>query len=226
MMPEMDGFALAERILKEPELAGVAIMMLTSVDGREGIRRCRQLGLGAYLIKPVKQSDLLDAILKVLEAKLTDGIFADPGRRVKPTASAPGAETGCGLRILLAEDNEVNQRLALRLLEKQGHSVVLAGNGKEALTHLERQAFDLVFMDVQMPEMSGLEATALIRAKEASGDGFAARGRRLPIVAMTAHAMKGDREHCLAVGMDDYIAKPIHANTIREVIGRLTKRCA
>ena len=216
MMPEVDGFTLAAWIRQEPELVGVSIMMLTSDDCRGGIRRCRELELVAYLIKPVKQSELLDTILKALGSKL--GRDDDYEVRItKPAVASASDKSANGLTILLTEDNLVNQRLASRLLEKQGHRVLVANNGKEALAALERYAVDLVFMDVQMPIMDGFEATRAIRTAEM------ATGKHLPIVAMTAHAMKGDRERCLNAGMNDYIAKPIRSADLLRVISEVVK---
>jgi two-component system sensor histidine kinase/response regulator len=213
-MPEMDGFALAEEVLRHPELAGAVIMMLSSSDRPGNPERCGRLGLARYLTKPVKPSDLLEAILEALAAR--DG--GGPGAAaVVGQAPSPPEPTGPrpGWRILLAEDNAVNQKLAVRLLEKQGHAVIVAGTGKEALDLLERQAFDVVLMDVQMPEMDGLEATARIRAREQD------TGRHVPIVAMTAHAMKGDRERCLDAGMDDYVSKPVQGRELFEALTRV-----
>jgi two-component system, sensor histidine kinase and response regulator len=197
-MPDMDGFTLAERIKHDPELATATIMMLTSAGQRGDAARCRELGIGAYLIKPIRQSELLDAILMTLGKHL-------PGKGPALVTRHALREARRRLRILVVEDNPVNQQLAARLLEKQGHDVALAANGREALKVLEQtpQSFDVVVMDVQMPELDGLEATAKIREKEK------ATGGHLPIVAMTARAMKGDRERCLAAGMDGYVAKPI-----------------
>ena len=206
MMPEMDGFAVAERIQRDPELAGTAVMMLSSADLRGDAERCRALGIAAYLRKPVKESELLDAILAVL------GVA--PVTRAEPSSPAADAlpPPSRRLRILLAEDTPVNQRLAVTLLEERGHTVVVANDGREALDILERESFDLVLMDVQMPRMDGFEATAAIRAREAG------TGRHIPIIAMTAHAMKGDRERCLAAGMDGYISKPIRAEQFLAVV--------
>jgi CheY-like chemotaxis protein len=200
MMPEMDGFALAEQIQQRPGLKEARVILLTSADRQTDASRCRELGIAAYLIKPIKQSDLLETILKVLSV---------PGEPEEPEAAkeAAGADSvrpdSRRLRILLAEDNPVNQRLALRLLEKEGHTVVLATNGKEALAAVIRESFDVVLMDVQMPEMDGLEATAAIRLWERD------TGRHQRIIAMTAHAMKGDRDRCLEGGMDGYVSNPI-----------------
>ena len=208
-MPEMDGFELAARIRRLPEFADVKMLMLTSAGYAGDVERCRQLGIGAYLMKPVKQSELLATVFTALSRPVVGAApVADP-------VSAPAPPLPRPLRILLAEDNTVNQRLATRLLQKQGHTVELANNGREALAALERQSFDLVLMDVQMPEMDGFEATAQIRAREESG------GRRLPIIAMTAHAMKGDRERCLESGMDGYVSKPIQARDLNEAIERV-----
>jgi CheY-like chemotaxis protein len=204
-MPDMDGFALAERMRDHPELVGATIMMLSSADRQGNAARCRELGIAAYLMKPLKQSELLNTIQNVLNAPLVREESAAARRR--PEAEARGRPAR-RLRVLLAEDNTVNQRLALRLLEKQGHAAVVAGNGREAVTAWETQPFDLVLMDVQMPEMGGFEATAAIRAREK------ATGRHTPIIALTAHAMKGDRERCLRAGMDGYVAKPIQAEEL------------
>ena len=197
MMPGMDGLTLAAEIQAQADLAGATILMLTSADSQEDARRCRELGLSAYLIKPIKQSELLDAILTALEPRLAT---ADPASRPEAMAEeAPGRR----LCILLAEDNVVNQRLAVRLLAKRGHTVAVANNGREALMAWQAESFDVVLMDVQMPEMGGFEATAAIRARERGS------GRHTPIIALTAHAMTGDRERCLAAGMDAYLGKPL-----------------
>ena len=205
-MPEMDGFELAERIRQRPHLAGATIMMLTSTNQRGDTVRCQELGLSAYFVKPVKKSVLLDAILTVVGGTtLYEKEFA-------PTASQPLETNVKGLHILVAEDNKVNQRLAVRMPEKQGHTVVVAGDGREALIALGREAFDVVLMDIQMPEMDGIEATAAIRKKEQGV------GSHIPIVAMTANAMKGDRERCLEAGMDGYVSKPVHPKELFEAI--------
>jgi two-component system, sensor histidine kinase and response regulator len=173
--------------------------------------RCRELGVSAYLIKPIWPSELLDAILLAL-ANST----AHPAQPALVTRHSL-REGQKAVTILLAEDNAVNQTLALRLLERRGYAVVVAGNGREALKAHEKQSFDLILMDVQMPEMDGFEAAAAIRRMEKS------TGAHVPIVAMTAHAMKGDREQCLAAGMDDYIPKPIRPQEMYEIIARFTQ---
>jgi PAS domain S-box-containing protein len=198
-MPDMDGFALAERIKQDPSLGSTVVMMLTSSDQAGDINRCEQLGIAAYLIKPVKQSDLFDAIIKTL------GLAAPEEDRTQPAAPLPPLRP---LRLLLAEDSPVNQKLALGLLAKQGHEVRVAHNGKEAVAAWEAEPFDVVLMDVQMPELDGLEAARLIRAREKE------TGRHVPIIAMTAHAMRGDRELCLEAGMDHYVPKPIRASEL------------
>jgi PAS domain S-box-containing protein len=188
MMPEMDGFELVERIRKSPELAKATVMMLSSAGGPRDAARSRELGVASYLTKPIKQSDLLDAILTAMSK--TGTIEASPKPAGPPQ---PAIATNLPpLHILLAEDNAVNQRLAVNLLEKRGHKVVLAGNGREALAALDRESFELILMDVQMPEMDGFEATRAIREREASADGSRAPGfsAHIPIIAMTAHAMK------------------------------------
>jgi two-component system sensor histidine kinase/response regulator len=216
-MPKMDGFELIERIRQRPELSTATIMMLTSAGHRGDASRCQQLGVAAYLLKPIRQSELREAIARVLGARKHEGAIPLITRFSLHDAREPSAS----LRVLLAEDNPVNQRLAVRLLEKRGHSVVVAGNGREALEALEKQSFDLVFMDVQMPEMDGLEATAAIREKEKGS------GVHRPIIALTAHAMKGDRERCLASGMDGYLTKPIRPQELDEILEQnLTSRLA
>jgi len=207
-MPEMDGFALAECIKRNPDWKTATIMMLSSAGQRGDAKRCRDLGVAAYLTKPVRQDELLDAILTALGTR--------PTKETSPALVTRHSlrEISNHLRILLVEDNAVNQVLAARLLEKRGHSVIVAGNGKEALAALEKQSFDLVFMDIQMPEMDGFEATAAIRGKEKRS------GNHLPVIAMTAHAMVGDRERCLAAGMDDYLTKPIRPEELTGLLAR------
>jgi PAS domain S-box-containing protein len=226
-MPGMDGFAVAEQIRTSPELAGTTIVMLTSAGQPDDILQCSRLGINAYLMKPIKQSELLETILNALrDVPLPRGESRVARKSGEPDTSpsalatrhaplAPQRATGQRRNILLVEDNAINQKLAVRLLEKQGYAVAVASSGREALALLERQAFDLVLMDVQMPEMDGLEATRQIRQREEG------TGRHVPIIAMTAHAMKGDRERCLAVGMDDYVSKPIQPRELFEAIVRL-----
>jgi two-component system sensor histidine kinase/response regulator len=201
-MPEMDGFALAERIKEAPELAGATIMMLSSAAQLGDAARCREVGIECYLTKPVKQSDLLRALQKALGSV--------PANARRPVVALQ--RSARPRRILLAEDNVVNQRLAVRLLEKWGHTVVVAPNGRKALDALAGGSFDLVLMDAQMPEMSGFEATAAIRERER------ATGGHIWIVAMTAHALAGDRERCLRAGMDGYVAKPLQAQVLFDAI--------
>jgi two-component system sensor histidine kinase/response regulator len=207
-MPGMDGFSVAERIKQDARLAKSVVIMLTSGGFRGDAARCRELGIQGYLTKPIKRSDLLEAINIVLGSQA--------GSEVSPSLVTLHSlrESRGRLRILLAEDNRVNQVLAVRLLEKRGHEVAVAGNGEEALEALDNQAFDLVLMDIQMPEMDGLQATAAIRKGEMKS------GKHIPIIAMTAHAMVGDKERCLEAGMDDYIAKPIRPEQLDDVLKR------
>ena len=207
-MPDMDGFALIEEIRRRPELATATIMMLTSAGHRGDAARCQELEVAAYLLKPIRQSELREAVARVLGARPQDGAIPLITRFSLHDAREPDAS----LHVLLAEDNLVNQRLAVRLLEKRGHRVVVAATGLEALKALEKESFDLVLMDVQMPEMDGLEATAIIREKEKG------TGRRQPIVALTAHAMKGDREKCTEGGMDGYLSKPIRPQELDQLL--------
>ncbi len=206
-MPEMDGFMLAELIGHEAQ--GATVMMLTS-GGRKGdAARCREVGISAYLTKPVGQAELLSAIIATLNQAQEV-----PGEQPLVTRHSI-RENRAQLDILLAEDNVVNQHLTIRMLEKHGHRVTLAVNGREGLAILRERAFDVVIMDVQMPEMDGFETTAAIRKHE-SAKGL----RRVPVIAMTAHAMKGDRERCLEAGMDDYVSKPIRPKDLFAAIDR------
>ena len=201
MMPEMSGFELIERIKADPAFTSLTIMMLTSAGERGDVGRCRQLGVSAYLTKPIRRAQLREAIHRALGGHAS----GSPTTVVTVHTLREGERR---LRVLLAEDNPVNQQLAIRLLEKRGHSVTLAANGREAIDAFERAPFDLVLMDVQMPEVGGLEATAAIRKLERE------RGGHVPIVALTARAMTGDREQFLAAGMDGYLAKPFSAQAL------------
>jgi two-component system sensor histidine kinase/response regulator len=214
-MPKMDGFGLIERIRERPELSAAIIMMLTSAGHRGDALRCQELGVAAYLLKPIRQSELREAIARVLGAKAQKGAIPLITRYSLGDAADPMAV----LRVLVAEDNAVNQRLAARLLEKRGHRVTVTANGREAVEALANHNFDLVLMDIQMPEMDGFEATAVIREKEMH------EGTHIPIIALTANAMKGDRERCLAAGMDGYLSKPIVSRDLDELLGTyLTRR--
>jgi signal transduction histidine kinase/CheY-like chemotaxis protein len=205
-MPEMDGFDVARAIQSDPELQGATLMMLSSAARQGDASRCHELGISAYLTKPVRQSALLDTILRTLGA--TDAAMV---RAVSPVLR----RTASCLRILLAEDNPVNKKLAQRLLEKWGHEVMQVDDGRDAIDQVRENYFDLVLMDVQMPEMDGMEATEAIRlAEQESGD-------HVPIIAMTAHAMSGDREKCLQVGMDGYVSKPISPDVLLDEVGRV-----
>jgi CheY-like chemotaxis protein/HPt (histidine-containing phosphotransfer) domain-containing protein len=195
-MPGMDGFHVAQAIAEQPDLAGLTIMMLTSSGQYGDASRARQLGIAAYLTKPVDAPALHAAICRVLEDPFIQ-------RAVRPADSFDAPTASDSLRILLAEDNVVNQRVAVGLLKKRGHDVTVANNGVEALAALADTRFDLILMDIQMPHMGGFEATEEIRRRERE------TGGHIRIVAMTAHAMTGDRERCLAGGMDGYLSKPI-----------------
>jgi signal transduction histidine kinase/CheY-like chemotaxis protein/ligand-binding sensor domain-containing protein len=212
-MPDMDGFTFAERVKADPRFQGAIIMMLTSGGQRGDASRCRELRVAAYLVKPIQEADLLAAILTTMGHQA-----ASPCQQPALVTRHSLREDRRHLRILLAEDNPVNQMVAVRLLQKQGHMVTVVANGREALTALGKQDFDLVLMDVQMPEMDGIEATRIIREMEAG------TGKHLPIIAMTAHAMKGDRERCLAAGMDRYVSKPVRPVELVEAIEQLVRQ--
>ncbi|HEY3330734.1 MAG TPA: response regulator [Capsulimonadaceae bacterium] len=209
-MPSMDGFLVAEEINRRRSLAGAAIMMLSSAGQSGVMAHCRSIGISEYLAKPIKQSELLDAILRAVgKTARTHPMRFEHHDHQK-------ADGMTRLDILVAEDNAINQRLALRLLEKRGHKVSVVANGKEAADAVRANRFDVVLMDVQMPEMDGFEATAAIRAFEDP------LGLHTPIVAMTAHAMTGDRERCIAAGMDAYASKPLRIEELVEAIRTVT----
>jgi two-component system, sensor histidine kinase and response regulator len=208
-MPDMDGLQVAEQIKHFPGLSATTIMMLSSVGQGGDALRCAEAGVAGSLTKPVRQWVLRDAVLAALgRADQADDGAEKPLRAVTKSATS--------IRVLLAEDNAVNQRLVTKILEKHGHTVELVGNGRDAVAAVAREPFDVALMDVQMPEMSGLEATAAIRAAELG------TGRRLPIIALTAHAMKGDREACLAADMDGYLAKPIRTADLLTLLEQFT----
>ncbi len=208
-MPEMDGFMLLEKILADPMLRTTAVMMLTSGDQPDDARHSQELGVSEYGIKPLSRQELLKLIIKALGRNVEHPAMNSRSPRVLSPCAAPEP-----LHILLAEDNVFNQKVAVGLLNKFGHCVAIANNGREALELYSRERFDLVLMDIQMPEMDGFEATQLLRRQQEES------GMRIPIIAMTAHAMQGDRERCLANGMDDYIAKPISRKELADVIAR------
>ncbi len=213
-MPKMDGFRLVEQIRARFEISAANVIMMSSGVHRGDMTRCRELGFAAYLTKPVRQSELRDAIAQSLD------------RREKPIGSETAepfndrrtVQNATALDVLLAEDNPVNQRLATRLLEKRGHRVTIASNGQEAIDFLEHRRFDLVLMDAQMPHLDGFEATRMIRKREEE------TGMHQEIVALTAHAMKGDRERCEAAGMDEYLAKPIRPEELDALLQKYMSR--
>jgi PAS domain S-box-containing protein len=196
-MPDLDGFGVAERIAARPDFADTTVIMLTSAGRHDDVERCRALNIAAYLNKPISPTHLREVISRLLGRDIAAPAGAtEPGRSALPQHLRR--------RILLAEDNVVNQRVAVGLLSKRGHDVTVVGSGKEALERLDSDHFDVILMDVQMPDMGGLEATSIIRQRET------ATGHHVWIVAMTAHTMQGDRDQCLKAGMDTYIAKPVN----------------
>jgi signal transduction histidine kinase/CheY-like chemotaxis protein/HPt (histidine-containing phosphotransfer) domain-containing protein len=206
-MPEMNGCEVARRCQSDATLPATRIILLSSADSDNDAASCRELGIAKYLRKPISRPELREALMVALGRSTTT--------KTSPViAKENDANPLPSLNILLAEDNIVNQRVAVSILEKRGHVVQPVNNGKEALAALACEHFDIVLMDVQMPEMDGLEATAAIREMEQHS------GRHIPIIAMTAHAMKGDRERCLEAGMDDYLAKPVDAKALMEVLRR------
>jgi two-component system, sensor histidine kinase and response regulator len=214
-MPEMDSATVAERIRQNPRLREITILMFSSSDERDIEVRCRQVGVPIFLRKPISWAELWEAMMAALSRpgfqRANKGGHTAAHNPYHDSEKTPIPQ----LRILVAEDNTVNQRLIVRLLEKHGHAVLVAGTGREVLTTLEHQPVDLVLMDVQMPEMDGLEATAVIREQERQ------KGGHLPIIALTAHAMKGDQERCRAAGMDGYVSKPINVQILSAAISQV-----
>jgi PAS domain S-box-containing protein len=211
-MPGMDGFTLAEHIRQHPEYVGATVMMLTSEGQRGHAARCRELGIAGYLMKPVSQSELLDAIMTSLGEPLQQDNTLVTRHSLR--------ETRQKLNLLLAEDNAVNQLLAVRVLEKMGHAVTVANNGQEAVEHWQNTPFDAILMDVDMPVMNGYEATQRIRELEKDS------GQHIRIIAMTAHAMAGAREECLRHGMDGYLTKPIDTDALWHELDGLAQGAA
>jgi CheY-like chemotaxis protein len=209
-MPGMDGFALAERIASDASLKELRILLLTSSGQRGDSARCRELGIRGYLTKPLRQAELRAAITTVLGAQLSSEELVAPVTRHSPRQDGARRHN-----VLVAEDNLVNQRVIKGMLERQGFSSRIVANGLEAINAVQEQSFDLILMDVQMPQMDGLEATIQIRRLESQ------LNRRHNIVAMTAHAMSGDRERCLEAGMDDYLSKPIQLARLDEILRQM-----
>ena len=238
-MPGMDGFQVAQRIQRFPEMWQAKVVVLLTSGGAQGdAARSRDLGVGAYLTKPISQMELLNAVSRVsavsnLKATPRSDALGEARSSTAPAGLAPPSDAAVApasdeagaspsvapLRILLVEDNEVNQKLATVMLRKNGHEVVLADNGRIGLAKMEHERFDLVLMDVEMPDMNGMQATAAFREREAYKG-----SDRLPIVAMTAHALAGDRERCLTAGMDEYLSKPIRSAQLHEVIAKVIQR--
>ncbi len=212
IMPGADGATLTEWIRQDPELKDTPVIVLTSGSCPGDAKRYRELNIAAHMMKPVKQSELLAAICQTL------GAAQAPATGIAASQSATTAAAMSPLRILLAEDSVVNQKLAVALLEKRGHAVTVAATGEKALGALATGTFDVVLMDVEMPEMDGLTTTRAIRTREKQ------TGNHMPIVAMTAHAMKGDRERCLEAGMDAYVAKPVHAKELFATLAAVMKK--
>jgi CheY-like chemotaxis protein len=206
-MPGMDGFMLTDHLKDELARYGTQVIILSSGSYPDDSVRCRELGVAAYLTKPIRQSELLDSLLSLLGGSVAAG----PCEKAVAAGSAQ-APPARRLHVLLAEDSPTNQKLVINLLERWGHQVTVAQNGREAVAACAAGSFDLVLMDVEMPHMDGYEATAAIRAQQQHCAGH------VPIIAMTAHAMQGDREHCLSAGMDGYIPKPIRKQQLQEIL--------
>ena len=209
-MPDLDGFETSRRIKADPRFSSTIIIMVTSLGLRGDAQKCRNMGVEGYLVKPVKKAELCDAIRLVL-----CGVRKEENDNSLVTQhTVEEYQSRRRLTILLAEDNAINSKMAVKILEKPGHRVHVAENGRQVLDLLEKQTFDLIFMDVQMPVMNGFEATMAIRERERQC------GRRIPIIAMTAHAFKGDRDKCMQSGMDDYVAKPIDPSAVFKILRR------
>jgi CheY-like chemotaxis protein len=212
-MPEMDGFQVSAHIKEDPRFKSAIIIMVTSMGLHDDSKRCQEIGVEGYMVKPLKQSELLAEIQRIL------GLSGrDKGEDHLLTSRAEAEQNRVGnLHILLAEDNAINRQMTARILEKSGHHVSLATNGQEALNRYAQKDFDLILMDIQMPVMDGWIATCKIREAEEKKD------RRIPIIAMTAHAFKGDRERCLDAGMDDYLTKPIDPDELKDILRKWSR---
>jgi len=215
LMPEMDGAAVAAAIKGDAELRGAVVILLTSVGHIGELRNMAAVQVDASLLKPVRQSQLLNAMTSAWSRRLAATAAAGGARAAErqPQPQDRGRYAGSSLRVLIAEDNVVNQKVAAKMLERMGLRADVAGNGREALEMLEMLPYDLVLMDCHMPEMDGYEATAEIRRREGEG-------QRVPIIAMTAEAMEGSRENCLRAGMDDYVVKPVKVAELGEAVRR------
>lgn len=210
-MPEMDGFTLAHKIKGDPDFENVKIMMLTSAGVRGDAARCRELGIEAYMTKPIKQSELLNSITLITRKS--------PKEEKKALITKYSIrEAKKRLHVLVVEDNIINQKLAAHFLQKYGYSVSLASNGQEAINANKKDKFDLILMDIQMPKLDGLEATKIIRESEEKSK------THIPIIALTAHALKGDKDRCLEAGMDDYLSKPLKAEVLYKTIDKVLKK--
>jgi CheY-like chemotaxis protein len=206
-----DGFALAGRLASQGIPAGQTVMLLSAPDQQGEVARCRRAGMPVYALKPLKESDLRKAVLRALEVRVDLADDSDSDTLDEQGAAAAGAPQH-RLRILLVDDNVFNQKVGVLKLEKDGHTVQVAGSGREALAAVDGGRFDVILMDMQMPDMDGAEVTALIREREREVGG------RVPVIALTAHAMKGDRERCLAAGMDGYVTKPVQDRELRQAL--------
>jgi CheY-like chemotaxis protein len=214
-MPEMDGYTLAQEIRRVPELAALRLVLLTAHSERPAHSEMEPRGIAACLVKPLRKKALHECLLEVMGAAVPAAPAA-PEKTAPPPGPPPvPALALSSARILVAEDNVVNQKVALLHLQRLGYKADVAADGRAAIAAVGQQPYDLVFMDCQMPEIDGYEATRQIRARETSGG-----APRLPIVAMTAGALAGDREACLAAGMDDYIAKPVRQDELRQILQR------
>src|SRR4028118_1740851 len=214
-MPEMDGLELARKIKADPSISPTNLVMLTSSGFRGEAREAEDTGIDAYLTKPVKQSQLFDAIAMVMGAPAEKALAPEGKERKLVTRHGlQEAKDRSRIRILVAEDNQINQKVAVRMLEKLGYRADVAANGLEALEALSRIPYAAILMDVQMPEMDGYEATAEIRRREKG------EARSTPIIAMTANAMQGDREKALEAGMDDYVPKPVKPDELEAALER------
>jgi signal transduction histidine kinase/DNA-binding response OmpR family regulator len=208
-MPEMDGFTLVEKIREDPKLNGALIMMISSAQQHDEAERCRKMGISAYLTKPLKQSELLDAIIRTVNSVYD---VSGAGEEIDASTFDESNSSRRSLNILLAEDNKINQELLVLLLKKRGHDVTVAPNGQVAVEEVSSHPYDLVLMDVMMPVLSGLDATKIIRQQEQK------TGRHIPIIALTANAMREDQEKCLNAGMDFYISKPVKPGSLFQAI--------